>query len=130
MASECGYTDHNYRQLVHLQDLYGYRGFTVLAFPCNQFGKQEPRANREIWEFARSKYNVNFPVFAKVDVTGDGASDVYEYLTGSTGSSPTWNFCKYLVNRQGEVVQYFSQTEPFSNIKESLMYMLESHSEL
>ena len=130
VASECGFTNANYKELVNLQDLYSSRGFTILAFPCNQFGQQEPATNKEIWDFADKNYNVNFPIFAKIDVKGERACEVYEYLTVSTGSTPTWNFCKYLVNQQGEVVQYFSQTEPFSDIRESLKYMLESRSEL
>lgn len=130
IASGCGYTDSNYKQLVNIQDLYGYRGFTVLAFPCNQFGAQEPASENEVWDFARTKYDVNFPMFAKVDVEGDKACDVYEYLITTTGSVPSWNFCKYLVDQQGEVMQYFTQTDPFTSIKESVVYLLERHKEL
>lgn len=129
VASECGYTDSNYKQLTYIQDLYGYRKeFTVLAFPCNQFGKQEPGSDSEIWSFVSNKYEVNFPMFAKVDVKGEQVCDVYEYLTKSTGSTPSWNFNKYLINQHGEVVQFFTADNSFSSIKESIAYLLNKQS--
>ena len=124
LASECGYTDHNYKQLTNIQDLYGHRGFTVLAFPCNQFGKQEPGRDNEIWSFATKKYGANFPIFSKVDVKGENMCDVYRYLTESTGSFPSWNFNKYLINQHGEVVQFFTATDTFTDIKQSIVYLL------
>lgn len=131
VASECGYTDHNYRQLVSLQDDYHSKGFNVLAFPCNQFGEQEPGSNEEILKFAREKYNVNFPMFAKVDVKGEQVTGVYEHLTGSLLNAPTWNFCKYLVDQSGEVVQFFKEKDDFSSIRQSLDYLLSrKHTEL
>ena len=124
LASECGYTDHNYKQLTSMQDLYGRRGFTVLAFPCNQFGQQEPGTDSEILFFATKKYDANFPIFSKVDVKGENMCDVYRYLTESTGSFPNWNFNKYLIDRHGEVVQFFTATDTFTDIKQSISYLL------
>lgn len=130
VASECGYTDQNYRELVQLQKDFGDQGFTVLAFPCNQFGGQEPGSMDEIVSFAKS-YDINFPIFSKVNVHGTEVCDVYSYLVGKTGTVPQWNFCKYLVDREGAVRQYFSQNGAFSAIRQSLLYLLKSnHSEL
>ena len=131
VASECGYTDLNYRELVSLQEDYHDRGFNVLAFPCNQFGGQEPASNEEILRSVKEKYGVNFPMFAKVDVKGEQIAAVYEHLTGNLLSSPTWNFCKYLVDQSGRVVQFFKEQDDFVKIRESLDYLLSRvHTEL
>ena len=101
-----------------LQDQHSGQGFTVLAFPCNQFGAQEPGSNEEILEFAQSKFDVNFPMFAKVDVNGDGACGLYKWLTAQAPDADgkadiAWNFTKFLVGRKGEVLQRFApQTTP------------------
>ena len=124
VASECGYTDLNYKELVRLQNDYQHRGFTVLAFPSNQFGQQEPGTNQQIITLATESYAANFPIFGKIDVMGNTTCPVYEYLVGKTGSMPTWNFCKYLVDRRGEVVQYFSQANSFDEIRTSIEYLL------
>lgn len=124
VASECGYTDSNYKALVQLQQDYQGKGFTVLAFPSNQFSQQEPGTNQKIIDFARDSYGANFPIFSKTNVTGNLMCDVYQYLTRNTGSFPSWNFCKYLVDRRGEVVQFFSQKDEFSAIKASVEYLL------
>jgi len=90
----------------------------VLGFPCNQFGKQEPGTNDEILEFARSKYNVTFPMFAKIEVNGDGACDLYKFLKSAQPDDEgnediPWNFTKFLVDRSGNVVaRYGPQTSP------------------
>jgi glutathione peroxidase len=94
------------------------QGFSVLAFPCNQFGAQEPGTDAEILEFARSKYDATFPMFSKVEVNGDNACELYSWLRAQqpgAGASDaiTWNFEKFLVNREGQVVARFSpQTTP------------------
>ena len=124
VASECGYTDANYKALVQLQEDYGERGFTVLAFPSNQFDQQEPGTHQEILDVARGKYNATFPIFSKTNVTGNEMCDVYQHLTRNTSSYPTWNFCKYLVDRRGEVVQFFSEKDDFSAIRTSVEYLL------
>ena len=84
----------------------------MLAFPCNQFGAQEPGTNEEILEFARSKYGASFPMFAKIEVNGDGAADLYRYLKGD-GEDIAWNFTKFLVGRDGKVLKrYEPQVTP------------------
>ena len=129
VASECGFTDTNYKELVMLQNLYSHRGFTVLAFPSNQFGEQEPSRNEQILTFVTDHYGVNFPMFSKIDVYGDNQCEVYEFLTRTTGSTPTWNFCKYLIDQQGKVMQFFTQDDQFSSIKQSLGYLLNKREE-
>lgn len=97
--------------------------FTVLAFPSNQFGQQEPGTNEDIMAFTSSKYGVNFPIFSKCeDLLQD--SVVYQYLVGQMQRAPSWNFCKYLVDGQGQVVQFFSERDNFSKIRHSVDYML------
>ena len=129
VASQCGYTDTNYRGLVQLQRKFGAHGFTVMAFPCNQFGSQEPGTMREILQFAED-YGVKFPIFSKVDITGEHASPVYEYLIGSSGNIPKWNFCKYLVDKGGHVRQFFTQNESFEYITHSIANLMLENKEL
>ena len=128
VASECGYTESNYKSLVQLQQDYGGGGeeFTVLAFPSNQFGGQEPGTNKQIISFARGTYGADFPIFSKTNVTGDRDSmcEAYRYLTDETGSFPSWNFCKYLVDRRGGVAQYFAVADDFSEMRASIEYLL------
>jgi glutathione peroxidase len=81
----------------------------VLAFPCNQFGAQEPGTDAEILEFATSKYDATFPMFHKIEVNGDGACELYTWLKGETGGGDiTWNFEKFLIDKQGNVVKRYS----------------------
>ncbi len=81
----------------------------MLAFPCNQFGAQEPGTDAEILQFATSTYGATFPIFSKIDVNGDGACDLYQWLRSETGGGDiTWNFEKFLVDRDGNVVQRFA----------------------
>ena len=81
----------------------------MLAFPCNQFGAQEPGTDAEILQFATSTYGATFPIFSKIDVNGDGACDLYQWLRSETGGGDiTWNFEKFLVDRDGTVVQRFA----------------------
>lgn len=109
-ASACGFTSQ-YEGLEKLQRTFGERGFSVLAFPCNQFGRQEPGDAEEISEFCTERYNVSFPVFAKTDVNGGSASPLFAYLKNQTsgwlGPSIKWNFTKFLIDRQGAVVTRF-----------------------
>lgn len=130
VASECGYTDTNYKELVLLQDDHESNNFAVLAFPCNQFGQQEPGSDVDIEKFAREKYNINFPLFSKVLVYGEDSSHLYEYLFETTGSKPSWNFAKYLVDRNGEIVQFFTEKEAFSVIRHSIEYLVNKHADL
>jgi len=116
-ASKCGFTPQ-YKGLEALYEKYRDRGFVVLGFPCNQFGQQEPGPESEIAEFCEINYGVTFPMFAKVDVNGDSAHPLFKFLTkakpGLLGSEAIkWNFTKFLVDRQGNVVKrYAPTTEP------------------
>ena len=112
-ASACGFTPQ-YKGLEALQQAFGARGFSVLGFPCNQFGKQEPGDAAEIGEFCSTKYAVSFPMFDKIEVNGGGAHPLYQYLksekSGLLGSSIKWNFTKFLVDRAGQVVARHAPT--------------------
>jgi glutathione peroxidase len=114
VASKCGFTPQ-YTGLEELYQRFRDKGFAVLGFPCNQFGKQEPGSSAEIAQFCSTTYPVTFPVFAKVEVNGDGAHPLYRQLKeqapGLLGSSGVkWNFTKFLVNREGEAVERFAPT--------------------
>jgi glutathione peroxidase len=111
-ASECGYTPQ-YRGLQRLYDEYRERGFTVLGFPCNQFGGQEPGTEEEISAFCDQTYGVTFPLFAKIDVNGEERHPLYGWLTDERGGPIEWNFTKFLIGRDGSVVDRFdTRTEP------------------
>jgi glutathione peroxidase len=92
--------------------------FRVLGFPCNQFGAQEPGTNEEILAFAQSKYDVNFPLFAKIEVNGDGACELYRQMKAAQPNADgsediTWNFTKFLIDRNGNVIKrYDPKTTP------------------
>lgn len=115
VASKCGFTN----QYEPLEALYEERkddGLVILGFPANNFGEQEPGSNEEIAEFCRATYGVTFPMFAKVDVTGENAHPLYLELASQPepiGGEPEWNFTKFLINRKGEVVYRFgTRTSP------------------
>ncbi|MEE4202739.1 MAG: glutathione peroxidase [Halieaceae bacterium] len=116
-ASKCGFTPQ-YDGLEALQQQFGDRGFSVLAFPCNQFGQQEPGSESEIVEFCTMRFNTSFPIFAKIDVNGNDAHPLYDHLKSSApgllGSKAIkWNFTKFLVDAEGNVVaRYGSNTKP------------------
>jgi glutathione peroxidase len=112
-ASACGFTPQ-YKGLEALHRTLGPRGFSVLGFPCNQFGSQEPGDARQIEQFCTTNYAISFPMFAKIDVNGDEAHPLYQYLkdakSGLLGSSIKWNFTKFLVDRTGQVVARHAPT--------------------
>jgi glutathione peroxidase len=113
VASQCGFTPQ-YGPLQELYELHKDK-FVVLGFPCNQFGNQEPGTHDEIKAFCESKYGVNFPMFAKVDVKGENQDSLYRYLTEKTGEEPQWNFHKYFVNSNGDVIASFgTKTDPYN----------------
>lgn len=113
VASECGYT-RQYAGLQALHERYRERGFSVLGFPSNEFGGQEPGGAAEIRSFCESRFGVTFPLFEKSETkAGPRQSKVFSELGRATGSLPSWNFGKYLVARDGNVVGYFaSSVEP------------------
>ena len=117
VASECGLTPQ-YEGLEALYEKYSDKGLTVLGFPCNQFGKQEPGSDAEIAQFCETNYKVKFPMFSKVEVNGEGAAPLYKHLT-SLDIKPkgkgqvAWNFEKFVIGKNGEVVARFApKTEP------------------
>ena len=116
VASKCGFTPQ-YEGLQKLYDAYGDRGFVVLGFPCDQFGHQEPGTEEEIGAFCQQNYGVTFPMFAKIEVNGSGTHPLYVWLKdekrGLLGGAIKWNFTKFLLGRDGTVLERYSpQTDP------------------
>lgn len=122
VASECGYTKNNYKELNELYDTYGEsKGLRILAFPCNQFGGQEPGDPEQIVCFARDR-NVKFDMFEKVNVNGDGAHPLWNYLKhkqgGTLGNFIKWNFTKFIIDKNGQPVErHGPSTDPKSLTK-------------
>ena len=121
VASEWGLTKSNYSQLQTLYERHQAEGFSILGFPCNQFGKQEPKSNEEIEQFAREKFNTTWDLFAKIEVNGDNADPLYKFLKGHKNgkgfmtNAIKWNFSKFLISREGDVVKrYGPKEDPFS----------------
>ena len=115
VASRCGYTGQ-YAGLQKLHTEMADKGFAVLGFPSNEFGGQEPGSEADIKQFCSSKFGVDFPMFSKVETkAGSGQSPVYAALTQATGDQPSWNFCKYLVGKDGAPIAFYkSGTRPGS----------------
>ena len=128
-ASECGFTP----QLDGLQQLYekfADHGFTVLGFPCDQFGNQEPGTEEQIASFCQRNYGVTFPMFAKVEVNGDGAHPLFEWLrsAGRTPGKPiSWNFTKFLVGRDGQLIRKFSTSTEPAELADDIEQALDQH---
>jgi glutathione peroxidase len=126
-ASKCGLTPH-YKGLQHLYETYADQGLVVLGFPCNQFAGQEPGTEAEIQSFCETNYHVTFPMFAKVDVKGDHAHPLFTYLVNHTPApyhtgDIEWNFAKFLVNAEGQIIkQYSARTEP-AKIQQDILDM-------
>lgn len=127
VASNCGLTESNYKQLQQLYDKYSEKGLRILAFPSNQFAGQEPGTSEEILNFVK-QYNVTFDMFEKIDVNGENAHPLWKWLKTQKGGLITdaikWNFTKFIVNKEGKPVERFSPTtEPLSmeeNLKKYL----------
>lgn len=136
VASECGYTDNHYSKLRQLHNHYSATGkFTVLAFPCNQFGRQEPGTDKEIQDFVHNKKKVKFPVFGKINVIDNDVPAAWQYLIDESGTAPSWNFFKYLVNEHGEVMDswgpWISVDEIYPIVQEAVTNTLKRrHTEL
>ena len=127
-ASKCGFTPQ-YEGLEALFAKYKDKGLAVLGFPCNQFGRQEPGSESDIAEFCQLNYGVSFPMFAKVDVNGDDADPLFKYLKknkkGILGSEKIkWNFTKFLVNRDGKVVDRFAPTVKPKDLEKDIESLL------
>ncbi|PJI10320.1 MULTISPECIES: glutathione peroxidase [Clostridium] len=126
-ASKCGFTP----QLKGLEDLYaGYKdkGFEILGFPCNQFANQDPGTNKEISEFCLVNYGVTFTMFEKIDVNGKNAHPIYKFLKekakGILGSAIKWNFTKFLIDRDGNVIRRYAPTVVPEKIKNDIEKLL------
>ena len=127
-ASKCGFTPQ-YDGLNELQKKFEDQGFSVLAFPCNQFGKQEPGSNSEIQDFCSLNFDVSFPVLAKIDVNGENEEPLFGHLKsekpGIMGSKGIkWNFTKFLVDKNGEVLKRFSSKTTPSEIEKEIESIL------
>lgn len=121
VASKCGFTPQ-YKGLEELYEKYKQQGFTILGFPCNQFGAQEPGNNSEIQEFCSLNYGVTFPVMSKVDVNGSDADPLYQWLKesapGILGTEMIkWNFTKFLVGKDGKVLKRFAPKDEPKDIE-------------
>ncbi len=129
-ASGCGFTPQ-LKELQEIREEFASQGFEVLGFPSNDFGKQEPLNGSEIDHFCEVNYGVQFPVFEKIMIRGKEAHPLFKFLAdkklnGNVNSTPRWNFHKYLINKRGEVVEYFySFTKPTSSkIKKKIQRVL------
>ena len=127
-ASKCGFTPQ-YEGLEKLYEQHKDKGFVVLGFPCNQFGAQEPGSEAEIGAFCQANYGVTFPMFSKIDVNGTNAHPLYTYLKGEKAGilgtkNIKWNFTKFLVNRDGQVVNRFAPTTKPEDIQNAIAAVL------
>nr|AYQ93004.1 glutathione peroxidase 7 [Rhodiola crenulata] len=128
VASQCGLTSSNYSELTQLYSKYKAKGLEILAFPCNQFGFQEPGSNTQIKQFACTRFKAEFPIFDKVDVNGPFTAPVYQFLKSSSGGFlgdiVKWNFEKFLVDKDGKVVERYAPTTSPLQIEASILFPL------
>lgn len=117
VASDCQLRDRNYLAVQELHKEFGPFHFSVLAFPCNQFGESEPRPSKEVVSFARNNYGATFPIFHKIKILGSEADPAFRFLVDSSKKEPRWNFWKYLVNPEGQVVKSWRPEEPIEVIR-------------
>ena len=127
-ASRCGFTPQ-YDGLEALYRKFKDQGFEVVAFPCNQFGAQEPGNAEEIATFCKLTYDVTFPLMAKVDVNGDDATPLYQWMKGEApglmgSKSIKWNFTKFLIDREGKVVRRYAPTDKPEGIEKDIAKLL------
>ncbi|GAV69922.1 GSHPx domain-containing protein [Cephalotus follicularis] len=130
VASKCGLTQSNYKQLNVLYEKYKNQGFEILAFPCNQFAGQEPGSNEEIQEVACTLYKAEFPIFEKIEVNGKNAAPLYNFLKsekgGFLGDAIKWNFTKFLVNKEGKAVERYAPTTSPLKIEKDIQNLVGS----
>ncbi|XP_022760041.1 probable phospholipid hydroperoxide glutathione peroxidase [Durio zibethinus] len=128
VASQCGLTNSNYTELSKLYEKYKNQGFEILAFPCNQFGGQEPGTNEQILEFACTRFKAEYPIFDKVDVNGSNVAPIYKFLKSSKGGilgdNIKWNFTKFLVDKEGNVVDRYAPTTSPLSIEKDIKKLL------
>ena len=117
-ASECGYTPQ-YADLQELHESFGDK-VTVLGFPANNFGGQEPGSDQQIASFCEKNYGVTFPMFSKMEVVGKNQHPLFKFLKEKTGKEPTWNFCKYLVSEDGTEISFYPSSVNPGEIAEKL----------
>lgn len=122
-ATQCGYTPQ-YEDLERIYEAYREQGFTILDFPCNQFGGQAPGSFEEIHEFCTGNYNITFPQFAKIDVKGPNASPLYVWLKEKKPGEIPWNFTKFLIDREGNVVSRFSHSSSMVSMENAIKAQL------
>lgn len=126
-ATGCGFTPQ-YEGLQKLYDKHKEKGFEILDFPCNQFANQAPGTIEEIQSFCTLNYGTTFPRFAKIDVNGKNASDLFKFLKkekkSALGSSIKWNFTKFLIDREGNVVKRFAPTDTPESIEQDIVALL------
>ncbi|KAL7297357.1 hypothetical protein TKK_0009747 [Trichogramma kaykai] len=127
VASQCGLTETNYKQLQGLYEKYGEsKGLRILAFPCNQFASQEPGTSEEILAFVK-KYDVTFDMFEKIDVNGDNAHPLYKWMKSQPDGAGVlidaikWNFTKFIIDKNGKVVARFAPTTEPNSMEETLL---------
>ncbi|PSS35873.1 Glutathione peroxidase [Actinidia chinensis var. chinensis] len=131
VASQCGLTQSNYKELNILYGKYKDQGFEILAFPSNQFGWQEPGTNEEIQETVCTMFKAEFPIFEKIEVNGKNAAPLYKFLKlekgGILGDGIKWNFTKFLVNKEGKVVDRYAPTTSPLKIEKEIKNLLGSY---
>uniref|UniRef100_A0A0E0BHR9 Glutathione peroxidase n=1 Tax=Oryza glumipatula TaxID=40148 RepID=A0A0E0BHR9_9ORYZ len=128
VASKCGLTNSNYKELNILYEKYKEKGLEILAFPCNQFAGQEPGSNEEIEQTVCSRFKAEFPIFDKIDVNGKEAAPLYKFLKsqkgGFLGDGIKWNFTKFLVGKDGKVIERYAPTTSPLKIKNDIQKLL------
>jgi len=129
VASKCGYTKNNYEQLQSLYEKYNEKGLSVLGFPCDQFMSQEPGTESEIKEFACQRYKVTFDMAKKIEVNGKDAHPLWEFMKkkqgGTLGNFIKWNFTKFVINKNGEVVSRHGPSTNPNDFEAELVKLLE-----
>ena len=123
VASACGFTPQ-YEGLQDLFERYKDKGLEILAFPCNQFGSQEPGSNEQIKTFCEDKYNISFKLFDKVDVIGEHASPLFNYLNEVAGRDIKWNFTKFLFDQNGNFIKGFGSMKTPKMIEENIIELV------
>ncbi|CAM8987933.1 unnamed protein product [Rhodiola kirilowii] len=130
VASQCGLTSSNYKELNVIYEKYKNQGLEILAFPCNQFGGQEPGSNEDIQEVACTRFKAEFPIFDKVEVNGKNATPLYKFLKsqkgGYFGDGIKWNFTKFLVDKNGKVVERYAPTTSPLKIEKDIQNLLQA----